>query len=462
MKKLYLLLGACSTFFVYAQTPNCITHISSTNHGTVSVFTSDGNVYTWGKNDWGQVGTGDTQQQNIPYFRPATPHFNAIAHAIAFTVAITTDGRLYTWGANERGFLGNGTIEPNFSPEQIGTDSNWEKINAGWTHVVALKNNGTIWGWGNNSGFEVSSQNPPPYPNNYYTQPVQVSTDDDWASVYAGAGRTFAIKEDGSLWAKGRDSNGSLGTGFTGTISQFTRIGTDNNWKTISSACYQDFTIGLKTDNTLWGWGDNQLGSVGTGTASVVMTPIQIGTDTWKEIDTGYSHSLGIKNDGTLWQWGYFGAGDNGEVLLPTAYTPVKVGNDNDWIQVEAGYFTSFALKADHTLWAWGYNAEGWYGNGTTTSSATPVLVFQCTASSVSEFEMSDIILYPNPTTDKIIWAQNITIEKATVFNLNGKRVLSPTIRQNYIDVSHLASGTYTITLTSKDGLTYHSRFIKK
>lgn len=455
-KLLLLFLGSTA----YAQHSGCVQDIS-THYGTLSVFTSDGTVYTWGKNDYGQVGNGAaTQTQVAPYQRPVTPAFVSIQHSLNHSVALTNDGKIYAWGRNDRGQSGNGTLTANFVPEQVGTGKNWQKITSGWLHVAALRNDGTLWGWGNNAANELTSQITPNYADNYYTQPVQLNEDNDWKDVFAGYTRTFAIKNNGTLWARGNGSFGALGTGNTAFAVSFTQITNDSDWKIIANGG-DYFTLALKTNGTLWAWGNNAPGTIGNGATTSVLTPQQIGTATWKAISAGNFHSLGIQTDGTLWQWGSYGW-INGTILIPAYLSPTQVGNGTDWVKVAAGHSISFALKADQTVWAWGYNSEGWYGNGSVTSSATPVLIFQCAASSVSAFDLSDIILYPNPAQDNLCWAQNIPIEKVAVFNLNGKKVLSKNVTQNFIDVSSLASGTYFIKLESNNQLVYYSKFIKK
>ena len=445
---------------LWSQTQGCVSDIAIAKYGTITLFMNNGKTYSWGKNDKGQTGNGNTQNQNTPVLHPTNP-YKEIAHAQQFTLALTKDHKIYSWGANTLGYLGNGNILDQTTPTQMGTDSDWSQIDVGRLHAVALKKNGTIWGWGNNAAYELTSQDLPIYQNNYYTTPTQLDVNTDWKAIYAGSNRTFAIKNNGTLWARGRDHNGSLGTGYTWFVLNFTQIGNHSDWKYISSSIDENFTLGLKTNNTLWGFGENTNGALGSGSNMTLLTPTQIGTDTWKDIASGSFHSVGIKSDGTLWHWGTYGWINN-VILIPQMYVPTQIGTENNWEKVMAGYAISYALRADQSVWAWGYNSEGWYGTGTTTSSATPVLVFQCQTSSVQEFDPSSLIIYPNPITDWLQWAQNIAIEQVEAYNVNGKRVLSQHPNNPRVDVSHLAQGMYFMFLKRTDGLTYKTKFVKK
>jgi alpha-tubulin suppressor-like RCC1 family protein len=67
-------------------------------------------------------------------------------------MAIKTDGTLWTWGSNASGQLRDGTTTDRTDPVQVGTDTNWASVSGGDSHTIALKTDGTIWGWGWN-GF---------------------------------------------------------------------------------------------------------------------------------------------------------------------------------------------------------------------------------------------------------------------------------------------------------------------
>jgi len=121
-----------------------------------------------------------------------------------------------------------------------------------------------------------------------------------WKEISAGGSHTVAIKNDGTLWAWGSNSRGQLGDGTTVDKNTPIQIGTDTDWS-IVRAGRQDFNLAIKTDGTLWAWGNNDGGQLGDDTTVDKNSPIQIGSDTnWSSISGGFYFSVALKSNGTL------------------------------------------------------------------------------------------------------------------------------------------------------------------
>jgi alpha-tubulin suppressor-like RCC1 family protein len=178
---------------------------------------------------------------------------------------------------------------------------------------------------------------------------------------------SLAIKTDGTLWAWGDNHNGQLGDGTQIDALLPKQIDVDTDWKMVATA--NDHSLAIKTDGTLWVWGDNHNGQLGDGAQIDALFPKQIDTDNdWEMVATANDHSLAIKTDGTLWAWGDNDHGQLGIDCKPHYYLsggykencdrkfPVRIGADTDWKIVSVGRSSSFAIKTDGTLWAWGYN----------------------------------------------------------------------------------------------------------
>jgi len=161
--------------------------------------------------------------------------------------------------------------------------------------------------------------------------------------VYTGSYHTVAIGIDGSLWAWGRNSDGQLGDGTFIDKNTPVRIGSDTDWALIFiDAGYTDTTYAIKTNGSLWAWGNNLYGGLMNGTNINKNTPSQIGSESWKSINCTYNGTLdGIKTNGTLWQFWWKDGGIYYYQLLTNTYT------DTNWAIV--GY--NFAIKADGSLW---------------------------------------------------------------------------------------------------------------
>ena len=173
----------------------------------------------------------------------------------------------------------------------------------------------------------------------------------------------YALKTDGTLWIKGFNTNDYFGLGNTATIPEFIQFGNDTDW-TVNIAMSSSFTLAIKSNGTLWGWGVDM--AVAGGIPSQIVPPpytppTQIGTDTnWAKVVTDGTSTLAIKTDGTLWAWGTNVGGRLGFPSVPVnsdVFILTQVGTDTDWRDAFVGASAvSCAIKTDGTLWTWGGN----------------------------------------------------------------------------------------------------------
>lgn len=191
-----------------------------------------------------------------------------------------------------------------------------------------------------------------------------------WKTIASGYNHTVAIKTEGTLWAWGNNSVGQLGNGTTTNRNVPTNIGTTSDWKTV--AIGTNHTVALKMDGSLWAWGDNQTGELGDGTTINKNIPVQIGTaQDWRMVAAGNQYTVALKTDGTLWAWGDNYFGQLGDGTSTDKRIPVQIGTAKDWQTITVGYYHTIGVKTDGTLWTWGGNDSGQLGDGTTTKSYT-------------------------------------------------------------------------------------------
>ena len=292
------------------------------------------------------------------------------------TLAIKTDGTLWAWGYNQFGEVGDGTIIYKNLPTQIGTDNNWSKITAGANHSLAIKTNGTLWAWGNNSFGQLGDST-----NTNKNVPTQIGTDNNWSKITAGANHSLAIKTDGTLWAWGYNNYGQLGDSTNTNKNIPTQVGIENSWSQID--CGEGHSIAIKTNGTLWAWGLNSNGQLGDGTNgpnTETNIPIHIGIATnWFKITAGSNQTLAIKTDGTLWAWGSNANGDLGDGTYTDINSPTQIGSAVNWSQIDAGLYHVVALKTNGTLWAWGANSSSQLGDGTNADKYIPTQISTAT-----------------------------------------------------------------------------------
>ncbi|WP_445716365.1 T9SS type A sorting domain-containing protein [Flavobacterium sp.] len=298
--------------------------------------------------------------------------FNGFQIGEYHVVSIKSDGTLWGWGSSDAGSLGN-TNSINPTPFQIGTATDWLKVSAGAYNTFIIKNNGTLWAMGD--GRYGLLGNGSTTTINATLQ--QIGTATNWEKISASTDMTIGLKTDGTIWGWGQNDQYEMGNN-TCCANQLTpiQIGTANHWVDIETSMGAS-VFALKNDGTIWGWGLNLGGLLGNSTVMARSVPTQLNTDTdWASIHVGAAHILALKTNGTLWSWGggeYGQTGDN----FPSSYyrdTPTQVGTST-WSKVFAGWKVSFGIKPDGTLWAWGRNDVGQLGIGNTTNQFTPVQV---------------------------------------------------------------------------------------
>lgn len=282
-----------------------------------AVLKKDGSLWMWGRNAWGQLGfdggnatDGSETYQTVPV--KVMDNVAAVSSGAYHTAAIKTDGTLWTWGCNHYGALGNG------------------------------------------EGAEVYSGKP------RLSQSTPVKVLDDVVAVSCGSSHTAAIRSDGSLWTWGQNSFGALGNGLTGNDSSSAHLWQNVPVKVMDGAasvsCGDGTTAVVKTDGSLWMFGNNHYGAVGgyNAFAAAIKTPIQTVPlhimDDVLTADTSGTATVALKQDGSLWGWGGIGTGGMGPDAPSGTNTPVKLMDG-----VAAAVY-NLALKPDDSAWTWGYS----------------------------------------------------------------------------------------------------------
>ena len=250
----------------------------------------------------------------------------AVSAGRGFTAALKADGTVWTWGANASGQLGDGTTTDRASPVQVTGLRDVVGIASGGTHALALKRDGTVWAWGSPSFGGIGDAT-----TRGHALPIQV-----------------------------------LALGGASALSSIVRIAAGNGT-----------SFALKSDGTVWAWGDNAAASFGDGTRTSRLAAVQLPPPPTSvvAIAVGSAHSLMVAPDGSAWSAGANlrgelcdGTFDNREMRTPV----IEIA---DVIAVAAAEFHTLLLKRDGSVWACGKGAEGQLGDGTRTNRSTPVRV---------------------------------------------------------------------------------------
>ena len=292
------------------------------------------------------------------------------------TGAVNSSGELWTWGWNGSGQLGLGDTTDRSSPTQVGSLTDWAAVASGQNYMMAIKTDGTLWTWGANGSGGLGLGD-----TTARSSPTQVGSLTDWSSAAGGFTGTinncmFALKTDGTLWVWGDNGNDfNLGLGDATKRSSPVQSGSVSTWAFVHATGQGGAAI--RTDGTLWTWGHPGSGQLGNGQDSTPLSsPTQIGSLTnWSTINGGGPHYNAVKTDGTLWAWGSNTSGELGLGDTTARSSPVQVGSLTDWSKAASLYNTSGAVKTDGTFWTWGASTYGARGDGTTALSSSPAQV---------------------------------------------------------------------------------------
>ena len=334
-------------------------------------------LWSWGCNNGTQLGDGTAQDRLSPVtvVGNITTWVDIVAltqTASSSSVGLKSDGTIWTWGTNGSGQLGNAgsTGVQRCSPATVaGGGTTWCFIFSGRAHAGGIKTDGTLWTWGQNcfgklgEGTTVSRCSPGTIAGEGTT----------WCQASGGITGQAAIKTDGTLWTWGQNCFGILGDGTTvSRCSPGTIAGGGTTWCQVSAA--DSNMAAIKTDGTLWTWGVNLQGQLGDATGVNRCSPGTIagGGTTWCQVSGRGDHTAVIKTDGTLWTWGNNTQGRLGDGTTLFRSSPGTVaGGGTTWCQVDASSQTA-ALKTDGTLWTWGCGGQGVLGTGTQISRCSP------------------------------------------------------------------------------------------
>jgi gliding motility-associated-like protein len=201
---------------------------------TTLALQSNGTLWTWGAG--ALRGVGVNQNVNAPTQAGTDTDWHVLADMVtgaSHAAAIKTNGSLWTWGANAYGQLGLGANTGHLSPQQVGTATNWKSVSVGQDYTVAIKTDGTLWAWGRNHQGQLGDGT-----NIDRTAPVQIGAANNWKEVSGGGSYTIAVKTDGTLWAWGSNLTTMV---YTNTPQQ---IGTSTEWSRVSAGT--EFGVALR------------------------------------------------------------------------------------------------------------------------------------------------------------------------------------------------------------------------
>lgn len=353
--------------------------------GAHSGFLINGELYTVGRNNFGQLGTGISTGDGIndrivkvdPIRDIFSIHFNQNN-----SMAISQNGRVYTWGANSKGQLGIGNN--NTDPARASDPGNRQPpteipgINDavmgayGFNHALVLKSDGTVVAFGQNNVGQLGNGENNLNRNSFSSNPVNVVQLRNVIQVIAGSEHSAALTENGEVYIWGRNQYGNLGNGIISPANtvQSVPVKVEGLSKIKQIANGRDHILALTSDGKIYSWGLNasgQLGIGGNGNPPPTPIPTQIlNIQDVASIWAGGTQSFAILKNGEVKGWGANGNMASlalGESNTQKVYEPNKavVGIDNV-VHFGCGATHNFALLGSGEIYGWGWNFKGSLG----------------------------------------------------------------------------------------------------
>lgn len=232
---------------------------------TVALKT-DGTLWAWGGNDYGQLGNGTLNSVSAP--QQVLDNVTAVSAGANATAAVRSDGTLWTWGDNLYGQLGDGTRDSMSAPHQVLTDVRFAVM--GDYHAAAISTDGTLYTWGSNLDGQLGTGGLGDTTDEetgatLQLMPAAVSLPAAVSNVTVGAGHTAAILSDGTLWTWGR--NDAMQLGLTEAGAQVWEPGQAVELLPVQAvSAGTDQTVCLLSDGEVQAWGSPAMGQLGSGT----------------------------------------------------------------------------------------------------------------------------------------------------------------------------------------------------
>lgn len=300
-------------------------------------------VHAWGSDLKGQVGNG------APYASVTEPvamltGAASVASGHYHGLARMTDGTVRAWGWNSRGQLGpvGGAALKSAVPVSLSFGSPVTQVAGGRAHSIALLSDGTVWTWGDNGagqlGLGVADAE-------RHATPQQVGGLPAIAFVAGGRDSTFAIDTTGSLWAWGSNNYGQLGTGSPAAVGLTPAFVLDRAVQVESGA---DHTVAVLSTGEVFTWGRNRYGQLGVSGRANRSTPTGVpGLPGVKAAHAGRDHVLATATDGTVYAWGRNDGGQLGAdpVTTPKSTRALRVPGLTGVVDAGGGQVHSLVLR---------------------------------------------------------------------------------------------------------------------
>lgn len=361
------------------------------SEAAVSEDKETGRVLTLGQGDVGQLGLGeDILERKKPALVKGLDGMNIVQVECGgmHTVALTDDGKVYTWGCNDEGGLGRVTSSSDGDEFSAGLVKDMENVNvvmvcAGDSHTMALSDSGIVYGWGTyrDGSGQVGLQ-----ADGAKHEPIVILAlqNDPVVKIASGNDHTAALTKNGNIFTWGCAEQGQLGRIMGCFTSRGGRRGLQYilnpkqvrdrrkglKFKDIFCGSYSTFAVAQ--DGSVFAWGLNNYGQLGTGDVETLYAPVKVDSltslcDKCVRIASGQHHTIVLDEAGKVYamgraEYGRLGLGEDAkETSLPVKITALESNPIQD---IACGEAVSFAVSCNGDLYSWGFGSCLQLGTG--------------------------------------------------------------------------------------------------
>ena len=374
----------------------------------------DGQLYGWGRNNYGQTGLGSvtklSDNNSVIQVHPDTPvkmnnspnNLVSLSYNQNHSLAIAEDGRVYSWGEDKYGQLGRGdlsrddcirTKDCRLDILEIAGMSSAVMVATGYRHNLILSEDGSVWSMGLNSEGQLGDGT-----TTNRSTPVKVdfsATTDigNIIQVVASSSSSYALDDKGQVWGWGSDYYANLGRGQECTTANncinvtskpilISSIQDVINGETVTQlAAGRDHVLALTDKESVYGWGlnaSNQIGYTaknpsvnGDVWGDVITSPTKLPWFTDKQVRRIYANgnaSYVLLEDGKAYPWGVYGETDSaGKTSYSDLNEPTdKLQNMAAIDNMAMGALHQIAEEKSGELFTWAWSFEGSLGNKNT------------------------------------------------------------------------------------------------
>ncbi len=344
---------------------------------TVCAVGVDGRAWCWGDNSYGQLGTGDTAQGDVPRSAAEGYSFKKVSVSTggAYACGIASTGQAYCWGNQEGGRLGDGTMAPSgqfvTAPVPVSGGRTFIDIAAGGDHACAIATGGVAYCWGHNEHGQHGT-------GNFYNSavPVAVAGGLSFISITSHQMVTCGIAADGVGYCWGNGAQGNLGSGSTSSSNVPVPISGGLRLSSLRLGVWT--ACGVTTDGDGYCWGYNGSGELGIGSKSPTesLVPLKVvDGHKWKSINPGVAVTCGVMIDRRGFCWGGNLSGERGDGAFPSpdVTSPVPVVGNLAFSTIDADWVTC-GIASD-LAYCWGPGMYGSIGDGARVDRGVPTKV---------------------------------------------------------------------------------------